>query len=267
MQAALNGEEVEERTRIEQRSNPAFRYVAECQAAVSVFRMTTQLCVCRFLFEPQSEAYRYFKEKCQELTHSGFGRSNAAAKPISHAHAHANASSSRAAQLTAESRAPITRAEFERRWPGSGMSEEEYARRMTGGSALDDKQRRELATQYELQMMTELINARKRALQEQAQLEHAALQSSATSSSSKKSAKKRKFEYDSDEEVDKDDGTWEHKARKAEMRATGGEFCSFSFCLSRQIQLLKVCFSSFVKANFKVFELHLVKGKSTPIQL
>ncbi len=36
-------------------------------------------------------------------------------------------------------------------------------------------------------------------------------------------AQKRQYEYDSDEEIDREEGTWEHKARRMEMTKTAKE--------------------------------------------
>ncbi|XP_048733357.2 bromodomain-containing protein 4-like isoform X2 [Ostrea edulis] len=85
---------------------------------------------------------------------------------------------------------------------------QDFARKMVGSDTLNEEQIKQIRHQQEMNMMYELILAKKK-------VEEAALVADAINSAP---PKKNKYEYDSDEEVE--GGTWEHKQRTTEMEAT-----------------------------------------------
>lgn len=78
---------------------------------------------------------------------------------------------------------------------------------LAGGASLTEDQKRQLAYQKELQAMHEFILAQQKA--------------KAAPPPNAKKARRNKYDYDSDEETE--GGTWEHRARLAEMEATKSE--------------------------------------------
>lgn len=89
---------------------------------------------------------------------------------------------------------------------------QDFARKMVGSDTLSEDQIKQIRHQQEMNMMYELILAKKK-------VEEAALIEEQMASMSAASFKKvNKYEYDSDEDVE--GGTWEHKNRNAEMEAT-----------------------------------------------
>ncbi|XP_061164244.1 SURP and G-patch domain-containing protein 1-like [Saccostrea echinata] len=87
---------------------------------------------------------------------------------------------------------------------------QDFARKMVGSDSLNEDQIKQIRHQQEMNMMYELILAKKK-------VEEAALMAEMTLMSSGPT-KKNKYEYDSDEETE--GGTWEHKQRMSEMEAT-----------------------------------------------
>lgn len=89
---------------------------------------------------------------------------------------------------------------------------QDFARKMVGSDTLSEDQIKQIRHQQEMNMMYELILAKKK-------VEEAALMEEQIASMSAASFKKvNKYEYDSDEDME--GGTWEHKKRTAEMEAT-----------------------------------------------
>uniref|UniRef100_A0AAY4EM64 SUGP1 protein n=1 Tax=Denticeps clupeoides TaxID=299321 RepID=A0AAY4EM64_9TELE len=78
---------------------------------------------------------------------------------------------------------------------------------LVGVTELSDEQKKQLKEQQEMQEMFDMIMKHKQAMQEMQLLWEKAVQD-------------HQHEYDSDEEVDNDDGTWEHQLRKMEMEKT-----------------------------------------------
>lgn len=78
---------------------------------------------------------------------------------------------------------------------------------LVGVTELSDDQKKQLKEQQEMQQMYDMIIAHKRAMAEIETMWAAAL-------------KKNQHEYDSDEEIDDEAGTWEHRLRKMEMEKT-----------------------------------------------
>ena len=52
-----------------------------------------------------------------------------------------------------------------------------------------------------------------------------------------KAVRDHQHEYDSDEEVDQDDGTWEHRLRQMEMEKTRGEPCRLRVQVRVQVRV------------------------------
>ncbi|XP_057713928.1 SURP and G-patch domain-containing protein 1 [Corythoichthys intestinalis] len=78
---------------------------------------------------------------------------------------------------------------------------------LIGVTELSEDQKKQLKEQQEMQEMFDMIMKHKRAMAEMQQMWDKAI-------------KDHQREYDSDEEVDEDDGTWEHRLRKMEMEKT-----------------------------------------------
>ncbi|XP_063311440.1 SURP and G-patch domain-containing protein 1 [Pelobates fuscus] len=78
---------------------------------------------------------------------------------------------------------------------------------LVGVTELSDAQKKQLKEQQEMQQMYDMIMKHKRAMQDMQLMWERAL-------------KQHQHEYDSDEEVDNDLGTWEHQLRKMEMDKT-----------------------------------------------
>ncbi|XP_007897059.2 LOW QUALITY PROTEIN: SURP and G-patch domain-containing protein 1 [Callorhinchus milii] len=78
---------------------------------------------------------------------------------------------------------------------------------LVGVTELSDAQKKQLKEQQEMQKMYDMIMKHKRAMQEMQQMWEKAIQD-------------HKHEYDSDEEIDGDGGTWEHRLRHMEMEKT-----------------------------------------------
>uniref|UniRef100_A0A3P9JIM2 SURP and G-patch domain containing 1 n=1 Tax=Oryzias latipes TaxID=8090 RepID=A0A3P9JIM2_ORYLA len=78
---------------------------------------------------------------------------------------------------------------------------------LVGVTELSEDQKRQLKEQQEMQEMYDMIMKHKRAMAEMQNMWEKAI-------------KEHQHEYDSDEEVDQDAGTWEHQLRKMEMEKT-----------------------------------------------
>ncbi|XP_073788573.1 SURP and G-patch domain-containing protein 1 isoform X6 [Danio rerio] len=78
---------------------------------------------------------------------------------------------------------------------------------LVGVTELSDDQKKQLKEQQEMQEMYDMIMKHKRAMQDMQLIWEKAIQN-------------HQHEYDSDEEVDADDGTWEHRLRQMEMEKT-----------------------------------------------
>ncbi|XP_034039233.1 SURP and G-patch domain-containing protein 1 isoform X2 [Thalassophryne amazonica] len=91
---------------------------------------------------------------------------------------------------------------------------------LVGVTELSEDQKRQLKEQQEMQEMYEIIMKHKRAIAEMQVMWEKAM-------------KDHKHEYDSDEEVDQQAGTWEHRLRKMEMEKTRGRPGSRLFRVQR----------------------------------
>uniref|UniRef100_A0A9J7XMX2 SURP and G-patch domain containing 1 n=1 Tax=Cyprinus carpio carpio TaxID=630221 RepID=A0A9J7XMX2_CYPCA len=78
---------------------------------------------------------------------------------------------------------------------------------LVGVTELSDDQKKQLKEQQEMQEMFDMIMKHKRAMQDMQLLWE-------------KTIKNHQHEYDSDEELDPEDGTWEHRLRQMEMEKT-----------------------------------------------
>ncbi|KAJ8387788.1 hypothetical protein AAFF_G00150890 [Aldrovandia affinis] len=78
---------------------------------------------------------------------------------------------------------------------------------LVGVTELSDDQRKQLKEQQEMQEMFDMIMKHKRAMQDMQVMWE-------------KAVREHQHEYDSDEELDQDDGTWEHRLRQLEMEKT-----------------------------------------------
>ncbi|XP_031418963.1 SURP and G-patch domain-containing protein 1 [Clupea harengus] len=78
---------------------------------------------------------------------------------------------------------------------------------LVGVTELSEDQKKQLKEQQEMQEMFDMIMKHKKAMQEMQQMWE-------------KAVRDHQHEYDSDEEVDVDDGTWEHRLRHMEMEKT-----------------------------------------------
>ncbi|XP_052794706.1 bromodomain-containing protein 4-like [Mya arenaria] len=153
-----------------------------------------------FMSHEDSPEFRYFMAKLNEfrggVPHGAIKQENGAA------------GSSAAKKRKRKSRwGP----EEEKVEPASNLTHmvtlQEFSQRMVGSDTMDTDQLQQIKEQKELNMMYELIVARKKA-------HEAALMSEVPGIKVKP-----KYEYDSDEETD-EHGTWEHKNRMQEMMAT-----------------------------------------------
>ncbi|XP_028672064.1 SURP and G-patch domain-containing protein 1 [Erpetoichthys calabaricus] len=78
---------------------------------------------------------------------------------------------------------------------------------LVGVTELTEDQKRQLKEQQEMQQMFDMIMKHKRAMQEMQLMWE-------------KAVKDHQHEYDSDEEIDQEEGTWEHRLRQMEMEKT-----------------------------------------------
>lgn len=152
-----------------------------------------------FLYEQESEAYKYYRYRVSQLTGKSTENKKDDLKKDSKG-------KKRKSRWGAEDDIvpPILSAVPTKHAPT--VTIEDFARRMVGSSELSDEQLKQIREQQEMNMMYQLIMAQKKA-------KEAAMMSSAPGMKAS-----QKYEYDSDE--DDEGGTWEHKQRTAEMVAT-----------------------------------------------
>ncbi|KAJ7308245.1 hypothetical protein JRQ81_008770 [Phrynocephalus forsythii] len=198
----------------------------------------------RFLYEPNSSGYKYYREKLEEfrkakedtegMPHIPEGASKRKAPPEAAPSASTSTVASPAPKPVASSGAKKKR---KSRW---GPEEEKvdlpppelvqqtdeplptplsvqdlkglgYEKGkpvgLVGVTELSDAQRKQLKEQQEMQQMYDMIMKHKRAMQEMQIMWE-------------KTVKEHKSGYDSDEEVDSELGTWEHQLRRMEMEKT-----------------------------------------------
>ncbi|XP_074650051.1 uncharacterized protein LOC141905171 isoform X2 [Tubulanus polymorphus] len=177
-----------------------------------------------FLYEPDSQAYRYYMQRLHEHTGGRLGSSRSQMR--------SDIASGHDADVEDNYRGKIEERRKKKRrsrWgPDSDKSAgpplasipppipppmasvedaiRNIARQTTGSDVLTAEQAKQLQEQKHLQMMVEMITAKKKAMAAQAKAIEAGLRI------------KPKYEYDSDE--DTQGGTWEHKFRDQEMEAT-----------------------------------------------
>lgn len=175
-----------------------------------------------FLYEYQSAAHRFYKAKVDEFRQA------------------ASISESQASSRPAAAQPPAAKRKRKSRWGAEddkvqlpitavispqisvaessspALSEQElnslgYKKGkpvgLVGVTELSDEQKKQLKEQQEMQEMYDMIMKHKRAMQDMQLLWEKAI-------------KNHQHEYDSDEELDPDDGTWEHRLRHMEMEKT-----------------------------------------------
>nr|XP_020669933.1 SURP and G-patch domain-containing protein 1 [Pogona vitticeps] len=198
----------------------------------------------RFLYEPSSSGYKYYREKLDEFRKAKEDAEGmppileAAAKRKAPPEAAAAASASRAASPGPKPAASSgAKKKRKSRWgpeeekvdlppPELVQQTEEpsptplsvqdlkglgYEKGkpvgLVGVTELSDAQKKQLKEQQEMQQMYDMIMKHKRAMQEMQLMWE-------------KTVKQHKSGYDSDEEVDSELGTWEHQLRRMEMEKT-----------------------------------------------
>uniref|UniRef100_A0A8D0GPW5 SURP and G-patch domain-containing protein 1 n=1 Tax=Sphenodon punctatus TaxID=8508 RepID=A0A8D0GPW5_SPHPU len=194
----------------------------------------------RFLYEPNSKGYKYYRQKLEEFRKAKNSSVAASSVPISNlkrkSFSEATPSPSSSASL-AKQAAAASKKKRKSRW---GPEEEkvdlpppELAQQgvdaspsplsvqdlkglgyekgkpvgLVGVTELSDAQKKQLKEQQEMQQMYDMIMKHKRAMQEMQVMWEKAVQ-------------QHQHDYDSDEEVDNDLGTWEHQLRRMEMDKT-----------------------------------------------
>lgn len=85
----------------------------------------------------------------------------------------------------------------------------QYAMRVYGSTDLTDDQWKQLEDQRKMSLLAEMITSKQRAAA-----------AAAAAASANQQDKRPKYEYDSDEEIDQTEGTWEHQRRRREMEQT-----------------------------------------------
>ncbi|KAL4608062.1 SURP and G-patch domain-containing protein 1 [Arapaima gigas] len=202
----------------------------------------------RFLYETNSAAYRFYKEKVEEFRQGKKGRSSPhqaidastghkrlAALPPQYTLPTSTANPSPAAtnqncEFTASKRKrksrwgaeddrveippPTVVAPPEPETPSLSAQELRglgYKKGkpvgLVGVTELSEDQKKQLKEQQEMQEMFDMIMKHKRAMQEMQMMWE-------------KAVRDHQHEYDSDEEIDSREGTWEHRLRKMEMEKT-----------------------------------------------
>ncbi|XP_005999481.1 SURP and G-patch domain-containing protein 1 [Latimeria chalumnae] len=187
----------------------------------------------RFLYEPNSKGFRYYKQKTEEFRKAKTSPAAAASvapavmkrKTIPEESSTASseeASSSSTLKKKRKSRwgpeddkVELPEPQLIVRPPSPILSVQDlkvlgYEKGkpvgLVGVTELSDAQKKQLKEQQEMQQMYDMIMKHKRAMQEVQIMWEKAIQ-------------QHQHEYDSDEEVD-DDGTWEHRLRRMEMEKT-----------------------------------------------
>ncbi|KAL5004515.1 hypothetical protein ScPMuIL_017971 [Solemya velum] len=192
---ANGGPSLEERAFTDNKDNPAFW----------------------FLYEPNSQAYKYYQFKLQKLKNSKKTEqgNDADTDDIAETSTQRKARKKRRSRWGPQGEVtdiptvippvvippPPTAAP-----PSHTVTLQDFAQRMVGSDTLNDEQIKQIRDQQELNMMYNLILAQKKA-------KEAALMAEVPGTKVKP-----KYEYDSDE--DTEGGTWEHKQRSGEMQAT-----------------------------------------------
>ncbi|XP_030016747.1 SURP and G-patch domain-containing protein 1 [Sphaeramia orbicularis] len=220
------------------------RFVAECgpeMEAIAAERNRDNPAFS-FLYEHQSPAYRYYKEKLQEY------RASQTSFPAEQQHPAAPQLPGNSPSLNPESlsrsqevETPPVKRKRKSRWGSEddkvelpippiiipqevnvqdpdapSLSAQElrglgYKKGkplgLVGVTELSEDQKRQLKEQQEMQEMYEMIMKHKRAMAEMQVMWEKAM-------------REHQHEYDSDEEVDQEAGTWEHRLRKMEMEKT-----------------------------------------------
>ncbi|XP_028284091.1 SURP and G-patch domain-containing protein 1 [Parambassis ranga] len=198
-----------------------------------------------FLYDRQSPAYRFYKEKVQEYRAATSQSSSSSSPPAEDSKA--DVQQSITSPLPAfvpqiqESETPPVKKKRKSRWGSEddkvelpipsvviphdinivdpnapSLSAQElrglgYKKGkplgLVGVTELSEDQKKQLKEQQEMQEMYDMIMKHKRAMAEMQQMWEKAIRD-------------HQHEYDSDEEVDQDAGTWEHQLRKMEMEKT-----------------------------------------------
>ncbi|XP_048844677.1 SURP and G-patch domain-containing protein 1 [Brienomyrus brachyistius] len=199
----------------------------------------------RFLYEPHSAAHRFYKEKVEEFRQAKAGQSppaHAAEAASGHRRQGGPSLHQQASMGNPAHRAELASSKRKRksRWgseedrvemplpsvviPAEADPEPETATLsaqelrglgykkgkpvgLVGVTELSEDQKRQLKEQQEMQEMFDMIMKHKRAMQEMQLMWE-------------KAVRDHQHEYDSDEEVDAQKGTWEHRLRQMEMEKT-----------------------------------------------
>ncbi|XP_063770635.1 SURP and G-patch domain-containing protein 1 [Pseudophryne corroboree] len=199
----------------------------------------------RFLYEPHGKGYQYYKIKVEEfrrakmssadnLLASGLKR-RLAPEPSSHVSESPMSSFAANPPIQQYTEQATSKKKRKSRWgpeeekvdlPPAAVDDEPpdtslltvqdlkglgYEKRkpvgLVGVTELSDAQKKQLKEQQEMQQMYDMIMKHKMAMQDMQMMWEKAL-------------KQHQHEYDSDEEVDNDTGTWEHQLRRMEMDKT-----------------------------------------------
>ncbi|XP_069042000.1 SURP and G-patch domain-containing protein 1 isoform X2 [Lepisosteus oculatus] len=199
----------------------------------------------RFLFEPDSAAHRFYRERVEEFRRAGKQQSPAPSPPETQARLKRpapppDAPPPRAVSPTTAPAHTASKKKRKSRWgseedrvdvplppiiiPAEAEPEPQtptlsaqelrglgYKKGkpvgLVGVTELSEDQKRQLKEQQEMQEMYDMIMKHKRAMQEMQLMWEKALQ-------------EHQHEYDSDEEIDTKQGTWEHRLRQMEMEKT-----------------------------------------------
>lgn len=176
-----------------------------------------------FLYDYQSAAHRFYKAKVDEFRQDKSSSESQTAVSQEHTHTHTAAKRKRKSRWGAEDdkvelptpalispAAPATAAST------PALTDQELSSLgykkgkpvgLVGVTELSDDQKKQLKEQQEMQEMFDMIMKHKRAMQDMQLLWE-------------KTIKNHQHEYDSDEELDPEDGTWEHRLRQMEMEKT-----------------------------------------------
>lgn len=195
----------------------------------------------RFLYEPNSKGYKYYRQKLEEFRKA---KNNSIGTPFvpepSLKHKSIPEATPSSSSSPASSKQPAAAASKKRRKSRWGPEEEkvdlpppELAQQelnsspsplsvqdlkglgyekgkpvgLVGVTELSDAQKKQLKEQQEMQQMYDMIMKHKRAMQDMQVMWEKAVQ-------------QHQHDYDSDEEVDNELGTWEHQLRRMEMDKT-----------------------------------------------
>lgn len=178
-----------------------------------------------FLYDYQSAAHRFYKAKVDELRQDKSTESQTSVQNDSQEHTHTHTAAKRKRKSrwgaeddkvelptptvispTAPAAASSTPALTDQELSSLGYKKGKPVG-LVGVTELSDDQKKQLKEQQEMQEMFDMIMKHKRAMQDMQLLWEKAI-------------KNHQHEYDSDEELDPDDGTWEHRLRHMEMEKT-----------------------------------------------